>query len=156
MKIREFARRLCWPLVTAQMSLIAAIISAGRAPSKVIPFSFESLALLLLASGAVLGVWAIIAMRIGNFSVLPTPVADGALCQRGPYSKIRHPMYTSVILFCSGFCVSTHTWFCWLAMLALVAVLIVKLHVEEFMLADKYTSYQEYSQRTHRLLPAVY
>jgi len=46
----------------------------------------------------VLGIWAVLAMGLGNFNITPDVKADGRLITAGPYGLIRHPMYTSILV----------------------------------------------------------
>ena len=48
--------------------------------------------LALELAGLALGVWAVVAMRIGNFHITPEPLKGSKMVSRGPYKFIRHPM----------------------------------------------------------------
>ena len=61
--------------------------------------SHQILIWLLLGSSGAVGVWALSANQPGNFNIHPTPHQNGRLIDHGPYRWIRHPMYTSVLLF---------------------------------------------------------
>lgn len=141
-------------LVSAQFLLIALVISPVselfRADITAIPGA------LCLCVGVALGVWAIIAMRIGNFSVMPEPVAHGALVTRGPYRFVRHPMYTAVLLTCIGATLLHATPLKLLWLIALAGVLLVKIRREESLLVQCHAEYDAYRDKTNALIPGLY
>jgi protein-S-isoprenylcysteine O-methyltransferase Ste14 len=105
--------------------------------------------LLGIAIGIVLGLWAIVSMRL-KVSVLPEPTKVTDIVAKGPYRTIRHPMYTAVLLatlFCVSNVASALLW------LVLSAVLIVKLRYEENLLIAKFPDYPEYARHTKRIIP---
>jgi protein-S-isoprenylcysteine O-methyltransferase Ste14 len=108
-----------------------------------------------IAAG-VLGIWAILAMRLGNFNVTPDVKATGRLVRRGPYRWIRHPMYAALLLLALPLVVSDFTWDRVLAFVALAAILLLKLNYEETLLSARFQDYAVYQQETKRLIPFVY
>jgi protein-S-isoprenylcysteine O-methyltransferase Ste14 len=74
----------------------------------------------------------------------------------GPYRWIRHPMYAAVILCGIAAAASIATPGGWLCLIALIAVLVIKLQVEEQLLMRKYPQYAAYRSHTWRLLPGVF
>jgi protein-S-isoprenylcysteine O-methyltransferase Ste14 len=111
--------------------------------------------ILLLLSGA-LAMWAMAAMKFGNFNVVPTPVENGVLVTRGPYKVIRHPMYSSIFLFAIALLTGQFDYFKLAISLILVAGLIVKMIYEEKLLCDHYPGYKSYMQKTKRVIPLVW
>ncbi|MFW8565926.1 methyltransferase family protein [Orrella sp. 11846] len=109
----------------------------------------------LLIISAIIGIWAITANRPGNFSVLPLPKQHAQLITHGPYRWIRHPMYTSVLLFglaCAsvlGTPLGVSLW------IALVITLSLKARLEEQYLLQSFEAYGQYMQRTGRFLPKL-
>jgi len=91
-----------------------------------------------------------------NLTPLPKPVAYGELIQHGIYAKIRHPLYTSVILAGFGW---TLVWLSWPAAV-MAAALIPFFHAkscrEEYFLRQRFPGYREYETRTRRFIPLVY
>ena len=141
-------------LVTLQLGLLALLAWHGanalfRTP---VEGSVEIAALLLVASVAV-GLWALSANRLGNFNVRPEPKAGGRLVEAGPYRWIRHPMYTSVMLFGAACVAARPVDWAWLALAALVAVLVVKARVEERLMVQAHPGYAAYRGRTRRFIP---
>lgn len=112
--------------------------------------------LALIISAASLLLWALLAMRASRLRVLPNPARDARLVTSGPYHFIRHPMYTSLILGSVGLVVIDPSASRISVLLLLIAVLVVKLNVEEKLLAGKFPEYESYRARTFRLVPYVY
>lgn len=145
---------LALPLVVAQFSLIGALVSHPPGGGVSI-LQIPGILLILLAIG--IAIWALAAMRVKTFSVMPVPVENGELCQNGPYSKIRHPMYCALLLGSIGWCLlQAHVTTPWWCTAALTAVLLAKLNVEETFLLKRYPAYSTYMIKTARLIPGVY
>jgi len=110
-------------------------------------------------AGAVLmllGAWAGIAgaVTLGrNRTAYPVPKAGAQLVQHGIYARIRHPLYTSLMLLGFG-------WALWWGSLpalafavALTAQLRFKAVFEERQLLQAFPEYAEYSRRVPRFIP---
>lgn len=106
--------------------------------------------------GVLLGLWALSSNRLGNFNIRPAPRAGGTLVQQGPYRWIRHPMYTSVIAVGVACAWASGHWLAWLALCALVVVLVVKAVFEERWMVQAHPAYAVYRQRTRRFLPWLF
>ena len=80
---------------------------------------------------------------------------DGQLCTRGPFARLRHPMYAAwVSLICPGAALYLNSWFylAWLVPLHIIWHLLVK--KEEALMADTFgEAYQDYARRTGRFFP---
>lgn len=141
-------------LVAAQFLLIAMIASpvsdliSTRTPALI--------GALLIIDGVYVAVWALISMRRGTFRVMPEPAAKAQLTQAGPYRWLRHPMYSAVLLAAMGAAISHATLGHSLIFLALVVVLLLKIHREEKYLIATYTEYADYRTRTKALIPFIY
>ena len=138
-------------LVGAQFALLAAL---AYPPAAFVPHSAHAALGLALALGAVaLALLAARAMRATRFSVLPEPRAGGAFVERGPYRRVRHPMYAAALLGGLGAAVAhadaAHA--AWLA--ALGVVLGLKIRREERLLLAAYPGYADYRRRVGALLP---
>jgi protein-S-isoprenylcysteine O-methyltransferase Ste14 len=121
------------------------------------PIIAESPLLLIIEiSGLGLGVWAVLAMRIGNFHIAPDPLRGSQFVQRGPYNFIRHPMYLALLLTTLPLIISDPTpgrigvW------ILLVADLLVKIQYEEGLLLNRFSDYSHYQKKTDRLIPGLY
>lgn len=109
-----------------------------------------------LGVGSSLAVWAWWVMGIHHLRIMPHPAAHGTLLTRGPYRRIRHPMYSGLLIASLG-CVS---WdMCWLrtaGWLGLAAVLICKTQIEESLLRAKYPEYASYRLASWRFFPGIW
>jgi protein-S-isoprenylcysteine O-methyltransferase Ste14 len=116
----------------------------------------ENLVLLILEILFILlGLWAILVMRF-NVNVSPDIIENSNLITFGPYKFIRHPMYAAVIF----------TTFIWLLAKPSVVGLIVwvvllvnlffKMLYEERQLAQRFSEYNEYKNKTKRLIPFIF
>ncbi len=141
-------------LVIAQLGLIAGIVIWPPALPRLSMVS--ALGLLLIIDSAALAIWAFVALRRKNFSVMPEPVTRGELCERGPYRFIRHPMYTAVIVGCLGACLVYLQPGKWFMLLLLIMVLLAKIHREERFLVTAYSEYAAYKARSKALVPGLY
>ncbi|HCE35248.1 MAG TPA: hypothetical protein DEQ71_02175 [Gammaproteobacteria bacterium] len=62
-------------------------------------------------------------------------------------------MYTSVLLFCSALTLTNANGVAQLVMLILFVDLILKSNVEEKLLTERFSAYQNYRSKTGRFLP---
>ena len=91
-----------------------------------------------------------------NLTPFPTPGARGGLIQHGIYSRIRHPLYTSVILAGFGWALFWLSWPAAVMAAALVPFFHAKSCREEYFLRKRFPGYREYETRTNRFIPLVY
>lgn len=112
--------------------------------------------LALTALGVLVGLYTLAHNRLGNFGVYPEPITDACLVTTGPYRWIRHPMYTSLLLFMAGIALYHGAWLNYIAFGVLVAAIFGKIQVEEGYLHTHFEDYSDYVKRTHRLLPKIY
>ncbi len=144
-----------WLLVAIQFVLIT-VLAAGAFGRWTTGTPPSAPAIVLLLAGVGLGVWAMLAMQTANFSVLPVPREGASLITRGPYRWIRHPMYAAVLLACAGLVLNLSEPMLWIAWILLAVNLIVKLNLEEHLLATRHAAYADYRRRTARLIPRVF
>lgn len=111
---------------------------------------------LLLAISAALAFWAMASMKLGNFNVVPTPVANGVMVSRGPYKVIRHPMYSSILIFALAIVSGEFSYVKLIISLVLLAGLVVKMLYEEELLCRQYPDYKGYMDKTKRMVPFVW
>ena len=137
-------------LVFAQFSLIALMVLYSQG-------IFSSwIALVVLLSGVLFGVWTIRHNSLGNFNIRPELKEGCALITSGPYRFVRHPMYTSVLLMSLGLAISTPIYLEWSSFLFLGGVLALKAIREERLWCDENVAYHEYMKRSKRFIPFIY
>ena len=153
-KPQASAHRIGTALVMLQFTLLAVL--AWVAAPAVLAGAVPVAAWLLLLASAVVGLWALAANRPGNFNIRPAPREGGSLVAHGPYRWIRHPMYSAVIAFGLACAWSAASRWAWLAVAALVAVLLVKAAYEERWMLQAHPGYADYRRRTRRFLPGLY
>ena len=112
--------------------------------------------LLISGTGVAFGLITLQYNRIGNFSVHPKPRDQAQLITGGPYQLVRHPMYTSVILVLLGLALAAGNSWAWGGLLCGVFAVVSKSYLEERYLIEKYPEYQQYRQRTKRVIPFIW
>jgi protein-S-isoprenylcysteine O-methyltransferase Ste14 len=111
---------------------------------------------LSLGLSGFLAFWAMAVMHLGNFNVVPYPVANGVMVSVGPYKLIRHPMYTSIFIFAFAILAGQFDYIKLFISLALVAGLIVKMFFEEDLLCRHFPGYSAYIKQTKRVIPFIW
>jgi len=138
-----------------QMVLFGVILVAPRIISMSFPWWLQGLGVVLLAAGGVFGTWGMVALG-RNLTPFPKPIEGGELVTTGPYARVRHPIYTGLILGTLGWALFRAN----LIGVALAAALFVffdlKSRREERWLVEAYADYPEYQRRVRKLIPWIY
>lgn len=143
-------KTLSYLLVTIQFGSLAVFALTG-------PWLARMPWLLALeAGGLLLGVWAILAVRLRNVHILPDVRTGAQFVRRGPYRFIRHPMYASLLLIAAALTLDQPNALRVAALVVLLIDILVKLHYEERLLAAAFPEYAQYQRETKRLIPFVY
>lgn len=111
---------------------------------------------LILGISGLLAFWAMAVMKLGNFNIVPYPVVNGTMVTDGPYSVIRHPMYTSIFIFDLALLAGQFDYTKLSISTILVAGLIVKMLYEEGKLVEHFPGYRSYIEKTKRVIPFVW
>jgi protein-S-isoprenylcysteine O-methyltransferase Ste14 len=120
------------------------------------PVRFSAASFVFLVGATVLLLWSVASMSRSKLRVLPDPAKDATLVVRGPYRVIRHPMYTSLILGSAALVTLRPSPERVSTLLILIVVLLIKLNLEERMLARKFPEYSNYQKKTYRLIPLIF
>lgn len=144
-------------LVGAQVVLIAAIVVIGYATLSRPVSAWRSA---IAAALAIPGTWLVLsaAAALGaRLSALPDPRPGDGIIERGPFRLVRHPIYGGVLLGSVAMVVMAGSWWAGLPAVALAAVLLVKVGVEERALTVAFPDYPRYRERVpRRFLPFVF
>ena len=146
-------RAVGWAAVLAQFAAIGALLLATRSSTGG-PQWLWWVGLLLVVAGVLVLVLSF--LHLGA-ALTPNPVPNGAgLRQHGVYSRIRHPIYTGVLMIMLGVVCRSPGWWPLFWWVVLVAVLTAKAVWEERMLTERFPEYATYRQRTGRFLPNLH
>jgi protein-S-isoprenylcysteine O-methyltransferase Ste14 len=115
----------------------------------------EGIGLAVFLSGLALAIWARVYLG-RNWGMPMSQKADPELVTTGPYSRIRHPIYSGIILAMIGTTIAVSLY--WLvAVVLLGAYFVYSAVVEERFLAGRFPdSYPEYKQSTKMLIPFIF
>lgn len=119
-------------------------------------FPDNTYVLVIEAIATLIGVWAVLAMKLHTVTVLPSVKQGGQLCTSGPYNLIRHPMYTAVLLLLLALLLNDYSVLRLVVFLVVFVDLIIKMNVEEKILIAHYADYKDYKKRTKRIIPFLY
>lgn len=90
-----------------------------------------------------------------NRTAFPQPRDGSELVQGGIYARVRHPLYTSVMLASFGWALIWQSGSSLLAALALVPFFHAKARREERWLGEKFPGYADYTRRVPRFIPRL-
>lgn len=110
----------------------------------------------LVLSGIILGLWSVWVMRHSVLTIFPDPNPAIRLIKKGPYRKIRHPMYSALFLV---FIPSTIFQYSYLNLIILAIFTVnqvFKILFEEHLLMLKLPEYVDYQRETWRLVPWIF
>ncbi len=142
-----------WVLV--QAGLLAAVAGlAVKFPGARPRLGFIVPGALLLALGGAVGLAGALALR-ANLTPFPRPRADSDLVQHGIYARVRHPLYTSVMLASLGWALAWQSLPALAVALALVPFFHAKARREERWLRAQFPGYADYEKRVKRFVPWV-
>ncbi len=114
----------------------------------------EVVGVVLFAAGIGLAVWARIYLG-RNWGMPMTQKDEPELVTSGPYHRVRHPIYSGILLAILGTALATN--FYWLvAFVVLVAYFVYSARVEEKILTSSFPeAYPRYRASTKMLIPFV-
>ncbi len=150
-------------VLDASLLLIAVLLfAAGRYVPAALCVRFlprgpvaPSLGALLTGAGFLLAIWA--RAHLGrNWSGTVTLKEDHALIRAGPYARVRHPIYSGVLLALAGTALAVGEWRGMLAFAAVFVALLRRVRAEERHLSEIFPQYDRYRQETAALIPFVF
>jgi protein-S-isoprenylcysteine O-methyltransferase Ste14 len=110
----------------------------------------------ILVVGGVIGLWALQVMGLRQVKVFPEVANQGKLIVFGPYRRVRHPMYTSVLLVTLAWVLGNPLSYRVMLWAGLLMILMVKLRYEERLLMERFPAYEAYRRETKRLIPYLW
>ena len=116
---------------------------------------FDIFSAVLLTFSLIIGITALINMKLANLNILPTFKDGHQLVTTGLNRYIRHPMYTRVIFLCFSLLLTNLSIINQLVMLILIIDLWLKSSFEERLLLAQFDDYQNYQKSTARFLPFI-
>ncbi|MCU0495982.1 MAG: isoprenylcysteine carboxylmethyltransferase family protein [Anaerolineae bacterium] len=93
-------------------------------------------------------------MNRQNPKVLPDPNVSAGLVETGVYRRVRHPIYSGVLVSVLGVALLHGHPVLFVIWIALIGVLNAKAAYEESLLQATYPTYSDYMARTGRFLPS--
>lgn len=113
------------------------------------------LSVVLVVAGLAFSIWARVALG-RNWSGTVTIKVDHELVQEGPYRRIRHPIYSGILLALLGSALASGRGHGLLAFAIACVAFVLKARVEEAWMTREFGErYAEYRRRTWALLPYV-
>jgi protein-S-isoprenylcysteine O-methyltransferase Ste14 len=140
--------------VAAQVLLLGAMVLPVRGAHWTTPGWLEVAGLVAAVQG--IAICLLSGKRLaGSLTANPVPVAHGELETHGPYARVRHPIYSGLLLLVLGIALRSGN-----ALTVLLAALILtffhaKAAWEERLLAQRYPEYSAYAARTPRFVPRL-
>ena len=111
---------------------------------------------LILALGLAFSVWARVYLG-RNWSATVTVKEDHELIRGGPYARVRHPIYTGLLLGFIGTAIVRGEWRGVLAVLIAFVALWRKLRLEERWMTETFgEQYRRYREHTAALIPYLF
>jgi protein-S-isoprenylcysteine O-methyltransferase Ste14 len=139
-----------WVLVVVQFVLLAVLVFLPwRSPTLL----SLAVGVPLAAAGILLGLLA--SRRLGSaLTPTPVPIQGAGLRTDGVYARVRHPIYSAVLLLALGFIVAVGSW--WTAACGVVLLLffVLKSRWEDRLLQAEYgAEWDAWAARTGALIP---
>jgi protein-S-isoprenylcysteine O-methyltransferase Ste14 len=111
---------------------------------------------IVIALGAMLGLWSVWLMRKSVITVFPDPDPKMHLITKGPYKYIRHPMYTALFIILIPLVINQFTYTGLLVLIIFAVNQVLKIFFEEKLLLQSSPSYATYTNSTTRLIPFIF
>ncbi len=136
--------------VTSQFLLVALMLLWS------LPWQPKAAGLLFGGAAVALALWVFAHNPPGNFNIRPEPKRGARLVTGGPYRKVRHPMYVTLLLAMAGIAAEAPSGLLLGMWVALLLVLNFKAALEERLLQQRWPEYADYRARTWRFIPWIW
>lgn len=115
------------------------------------------LGIVLSLMSGVFTLWAMIANTFLESTARIQSDREQIVCQSGPYSIVRHPAYSSLILWCISICLVFPTIGVVICAIAVAIIIVIRTYLEDEMLKDGLDGYKKYAEKVkHRLIPYIW
>lgn len=118
-------------------------------------FSLHPLVILVQVAAVVLMVWARVTFGRRSFHFAAN-LTEGGLVTSGPYRYLWHPIYTAICLFVCAGLLAHGSWRAVLLGGLVLGGAAVRMGCEEKLVKARCPEYEEYAQRTWRMIPYVF
>lgn len=152
-RLKDFlARGGAW--TTVQFLIVASVVGLGHWFPQDWPRALAIIGVAVFVAGVIVFLAGF--MVLGrNLSPYTQPRPDGRLVRRGIYTRLRHPLYTGVILAAIGWAVGQNSPAALGVALVLIPFFHAKARAEERWLLQRFPDYAEYARRVPRFLPRL-
>jgi protein-S-isoprenylcysteine O-methyltransferase Ste14 len=145
---------LSWVIV--QLVLLAALLLMPAFGLLTFLLALRPLGLLVGFAGLALSGTATWQLQAGrSLTPMPSPRAGAALLTSGLYRRVRHPVYSGLLVWAFGMAIAAASGLHFMLFGLLWAFFHAKAAHEERLLAQKFSGYSEYAARTPRFFPAL-
>ena len=144
-----FGMRLIGAVSLATMATFTWFVCTAQ-PSRLWP-----VAPILSAASLASFAWAVYATRTASFAVAFAATKPSVLVVSGPFRYVRHPFYTSYMIFWFATCFATTSSVCWVGPALLLACYAMAARKEECLMSrsDLGAEYAGYASRTGMFFP---
>ena len=142
--------------VAVQGAIMVAVLALGvltRSTTFSLPMALAGVVCFVL--GAFFGLGGAIALG-SSLTPFPKPSSSTRLVRHSVYAVVRHPLYTSVVLFSAGWALIWQSWPAWGPVLVLAMLFDAKARREERWLRERFAAYGDYAKTTRKFIPWVY
>jgi protein-S-isoprenylcysteine O-methyltransferase Ste14 len=116
---------------------------------------FSLVGVLLVAAGLGFAIWA--RRHLGrNWSAHVAVKEDHALIRTGPYRRLRHPIYTGILLAFLGTALVVGEWRALVAVPFALLAFAIKSRLEERQMRQVFPEYEQYQRETAAIIPFIY
>jgi protein-S-isoprenylcysteine O-methyltransferase Ste14 len=122
-----------------------------------LPLALQLTALVVVASGMALFIWAFVANQFFSAVVRIQKDREHAVVTSGPYRFVRHPGYAGTMLSYVAGPVMLGTLWAFIPAALQIAALVVRTELEDKTLLNELDGYREYAGRVrYRLIPGIW
>ena len=151
---RSFAARGGAWVVAQSILMVTAIMLAVMFPGDWTQIPVIAIGAGLFIVGGYFGIAGV--MVLGkNRTPFPQPRAGSELVQHGIYARVRHPLYTSVMLASLGWALIWQSMAAFVGALTLIPFFLEKTRREERWLREQFAGYADYERRVPRFVPGL-